>query len=140
MYSYKIVTEDSVDSLNTVVEKAGITTEFSLKDVYDHKLKIEQDLREKQGQVDIATSSMQNILNNHKDVAKIVDTIKKRENAQGLLATLFLYIKHDIDRENNQKMVEERQKVIEEYEKELNEIHESLSIPKPVKISYEKAE
>lgn len=140
MYNYKIVAEDIVDSLKTVIEKSGITTEFTLKDVYDHKLKVEQDLKEKQGMVDIAIASMQNIMNNHKDVAKIINSIKKRENAQGLLATIYLYIKHDIDRETNQKMVAERQQLIEEYEKELDEIHETLSIPKPVKISYVKGE
>ena len=138
MYTYEIIEKDENDSLRTKVKKLGITTEFTLKDVYDHKLKVEQDLKEKQGQVDIATASAQNILINHPEIKKLVDKIEKMENPRGILATLYLYIKFDIDRETNLKMVKERQELVEEYDKELDDIHESLSIPKPVKISYAK--
>lgn len=139
MYTYKIKSEDQEDTLQTVISKEGITAEFELQDVYNHKLKLEQEIAEKEGQVEIAKASMQNILNNHKDVKKIVKEITAMKNAQGILATLYLYVKHDIDKDNNQRMVDERKKVIKEYEEELNIIHDTLHIAKPVKIGYTKA-
>lgn len=139
MYKYKIVESHQNDSLQTKIEKSGIKTEFVLQDVYNHKLKIEQEIKEKEGQVEIAKASMQNILNNHAEIKEIVDSILAKKNSQGILATLFLYIKHDIDKDNNQRMVDERKKLIEEYEKELDVIHEKLSIAKPVKIGFTKA-
>jgi hypothetical protein len=139
MYKYKIVESHENDSLQTKIEKSGIKTEFVLQDVYNHKLKIEQEIKEKEGQVEIAKASMQNILNNHAEIKEIVDSILAKKNSQGILATLFLYIKHDIDKDNNQRMVDERKKLIEEYEKELDVIHTKLSIAKPVKIGFTKA-
>jgi len=139
MYTYKIKEENTNDSLQTVVVKEGITAEFKLQDVYNHKLKLEQDIKEKEGQVEISKASMLNIEKNHKDVKKIVDQIKKMENSQGILATLYLYVKHDIDRETNEKMVQERKDLVKEYEDELKVIHETLNLPEPVKITYDKA-
>lgn len=139
MYTYKIKEKDDNDALNTLIIKEGITAEFKLQNVYDHKSKLEQEIKEKEGQVEIAQASMTNILENHPDVKEIVDEIKKKENSQGILATLFLYIKHDIDKDNNQRMVDERKKVIAEYESELETIHKDLDISKPVKIGFTKA-
>lgn len=138
MYTYKIKTENKNDTLQTIITKEGITADFTLGQVYDHKLKLEQEIKEKEGQIEIHQATMDNILSNHKDVAKIVKKIKESKNSQGILATLFLYIQNDIDRDNNERMVKERKSVIREYRKELKTIHEALSIPEPVKISYEK--
>ena len=140
MYTYKIKESNEQDALQTVITKEGITTDFSLKDVYDHKLKLEQEVKEKEGQVEIAKASMQNILENHEDIKDVIKDIRANKNAQGILATLFLYIKHDIDKDTNQRMIDERKKLIEEYEEELKTIHESLNLPEPIKISYAKGE
>ena len=139
MFTYKIKEANEGDSIQTIVTKEGITADFSLKDVYDHKLKLEQEIKEKEGQVEIAKASMTNILENHQDVKAIIKEISGNKNAQGILATLFLYIKHDIDKDNNQRMIDERKKVIAEYDTELDVIHETLAIPKPVKIGFTKA-
>jgi hypothetical protein len=139
MYTYEIIKQDKNDTQATVIKKSGITTEFSLKDIYDHKLKVEQDLREKKGQVDIAKASMKNITTNHEVIRGIIDDIKAQKNSRGILATLYMYIKHDIDRDTNQRMVKEREALLKEYDEELDVIHEQLSIPKPVKVEYVKA-
>ncbi len=139
MYTYKIVTLNEGDSMETIVSKSGLVSEFSLKQVYDHKLKLEQEIKEKEAKIALCEATKENITINHEDIKEIIDDIKARDNANGVFATLFLWIKEDIERDNNQRMVDERKKVLEEYEEELNTIHESLSIPKPIKIAFTKA-
>ena len=139
MYKYKIVTKDENDTQATVISKTGLVAEFSLKQVYDHKLKVEQEIQEKKSTIELAKAKQANIEENHKDIKKIIDSIKKEENSNGIFATLFLWIKEDIEIDNNTKMVEEREALIKNYEEELDNIHKALDIPKPIKISYTKA-
>ena len=139
MYEYKIVKKDDNDTQETIVSKTGLVAEFSLKQVYDHKLKVEQEIQEKKSTIELSKAKQTNIEENHKDIKKIVDSIKKKENPNGVLATLFLWIKEDIEIDNNTKMLKEREALIKEYEEELDVIHKALDIPKPIKIGFTKA-
>jgi hypothetical protein len=139
MYTYKIKEADESDALNATITKEGITADFKLQDVYNHKLKLEQEIKEKEGQVEIAKASMTNILENHEDVKEIIKDIRARKNAQGILATLFLYIKHDIDKDNNKRMIDERKTIVSQYDEELDLIHKELNIAKPIKVGFTKA-
>lgn len=139
MFTYEIVKENKENALETVVKKLGISAEFALKGVYDHKLKLEKEINEKKAEAQVNAASMENITNNHGVIALIIEEIKLKDKPEGILATLFLYIKHDIDRANCEKMVKEREELLKEYDEELELIHSTLSIPKPIKISYAKA-
>ena len=138
-YTYEIVTENENDVLDSVIKKSGITTEFKLQDVYNHKLKLEREIKEHKANVDIAKAKMENTESHHKEISKLIKSIKKMENPNGILATLFLWIKEDMERDNHERMAKEREELIKEYEDELDTIHDSLSIAKPVKIEYAKA-
>lgn len=140
MFTYEIVKENKDDAIETVVKKLGITAEFSMKSVYDHKLKLEREIKEKKAEAEVNAASMANIMSNHGVIATIIKDIKTKSNPEGILATLFLYIKHDIERANCERMAKEREELLKEYDDELETIHSTLSIPKPVKISYDKAE
>jgi len=139
MNTYKILEENEADSIETRIEKSGITTEFVLREIYDHMLALEKDIKAKQGAIEVAEAKMTNIVTNHKDVAKVIEDIKGLNNSEGILATMFLWIKEDIDRDTNRRMIAEREAVIVEYKKELDDIHEALSIPRPIKIAYAKS-
>lgn len=140
MYTYKIVESNDKDALATKVSKTGLVAEFVLQDVYNHKLKVEQDIKEKEAKINISKATMKNIEENHKDVAEIIKSIKKnKRKAEGIFGTLYLWIKEDMERDTNQRMVDERKALIEEYDAELETIHSELNISRPVKVAYTKA-
>jgi hypothetical protein len=141
MYTYEILTKDEKDTLETKVKKSGLTAEFTLKQVYDHKALVEKDIKERAAKVELCVATMKNIEINHPDVAEIIKSIKKgKKKGTGIFATLFLWIQQDMERDNQKRMIKEREEVINEYETELEVIHRTLDIPEPVKISYNKAE
>jgi len=140
MFKYEVIEKNDNDTLGSTVRKTGLVGEFSLQAVYDHKLKVEQEIREKESKVELSKAVMANIENNHLDVKRIIDGIRKKgAKAEGIFGTLFLWVKEDMERDQNQRMIDERKALIEEYDKELDEIHEQTGIPKPVRISYTKA-
>jgi hypothetical protein len=139
MYTYEVISKNDKDTLETKIKKSGITSDFTLRQVYDHKATLEKDIKERKAKIDVCAATMQNIENNHKDVAKIIKTIKKGDNPTGVLATLFMWIREDMERDNQNRMLKERKQVVREYERELSVIHSTLAIPEPIKISYNKA-
>ena len=138
MFTYEIIEKNDDDTQATIIKKSGITTEFTLKNVYDHKLNVEQSITAKKAEVEVSKAKQANFTTNYPFIQEVLDMIAKEEKAEGLRGVLFMWIKEDMEIAVATKMIEEREALIKEYEEELDTIHAELDLPTPIKIAYVK--
>ena len=124
-YKYKVIKEDKKDKLKSTIEKTGVSVEFNLREVLDHKFDMEKQLFEAEAQIELFKKQMEAATKRTPFLKKISEM---EDIDQKMIATYFQKKQEREQFEIREKLLKD---TIKEYKKELKMISEQIGIELP---------
>ncbi len=115
--TYKVVGEKNENHKLTTIEKRGHTVVFTLEEVEAYEAKVEKLLKEKEGQKAFEEAKMQNVKDNHPEIAEL-SPLKLR--------AAYIYAEAQIKAQEAGESADAAKKVLAEYKAEKDEIMKAL--------------
>lgn len=124
MFTYKIK-EDKEEIVEKVLEKTGITIDFTLNDVIKHQKDLLKEIKGLKGQIDFDKAIVDNVETNHPFV---------KDFTEEQITALSLWIPKRLQIAKAEKMIKDREEVLTQYDEEIKEICKQLDLSLPTDI------
>lgn len=122
MFYYKIITPDESNPMLSVIEKSGLTSEFTLQTVLDQQVSLKEQARKNQIMIDAYSAQTMLLENRHPEYADIDPANYE---------TLKAYCEKKMQIAEHQEFMDEIAEIVEKQDVEISEIMQQFGIDMP---------
>jgi len=117
--NYKILKKNKENAIDSLIEKDGITAQFTARQVIQHEIQLNKQVLEMEGNIELHEAKTSNILSNNPFLATLTE---EQMHATHMYFESMAFIKGAKDK------VKEIEKVLRQYKKEKAEIEKQTGV------------